>query len=440
MYKFANKPSGDYNSWTHIGNTGDLIAGEGFTLKGTNTTFANQNYTYVGKPNNGLIELRVDPGKQYLIGNPYPSAIDAREFIKDNIKQYIGADSITFIESRSENIIDGNLYFWDHYGYSTHLLKSYQGGYAIYNLAGQVSFERTGVPPPPGAGKTPRHYIPVAQGFFVNGLATNVNEKIQFKNSQRIYKREGTESEFIRTSNNSKDKGKSTNTDLTPRIYLKYNTPSGFQRQVLVAFIPLTTEGIDIGYDALNNERFSEDMSWVAGNNNLVIQAIPTMDNRVLPLEVKVATKGIAKISIDLIENISENTDILLKDKETGFLYNLRTAAFEINLSPGVYTNRFEIILKSKIALESIEAEAEFIEDMISIYMNNDDALLFINKSGTIEIKEIYINNMLGQQLKSIKNGLDKQTIQIPFNVKSGVYIINVKTDDGTISKKVIKL
>ena len=202
----------------------------------------------------------------------------------------------------------------------------------------------------------------------------------------------------------------------------------------------MTTDGIDIGYDALNNEHIEEDMSWVAGNNKMVIQAIPTMQSSVLPLEIKVSTKGIIKISIDLVENISEETDIFLKDNETGMLYNLRTAAFEINLSAGVYGNRFEIVLKSKTALESEKMEAAYIDDMVSIYLNNADATLFINKSKAIEIKEIYINNMLGQQLQSIKNSLDKQTIQIPFNVRSGVYIINVKTNDGTISEKVIKL
>ena len=443
MYKFANKTASDYNSWTPIGNSGSLLVGEGFTLKGSNSNYTNQNYTFVGKPNNGLIELTVNTGMQYLIGNPYPSAIDAREFIKDNIQQYIDPNnsSNVYVGRRSENIIDGNLYFWDHWGYSTHLLKSYQGGYAIYNLAGEVAFQRasvSGVPPPPGAGKTPRQFIPVAQGFFVNGLTNNPIEKIQFRNSQRVYqKEEALKSEFIRTTGKNSSKNQSSEIDLTQRIYLKYETPSGFQRQILVAFIPNTTEGIDVGYDAINNERFAEDISWLNAENKFVIQAIPTIENRVLPLEVKVSTKGISKISLDHIDNISEEIAILIKDNLNGMLYNLKTAPFEINLSPGTYTNRFELVLKTQQTLAI--HEENIVDNSINIYLNNEENVIYIHKNNA-EIKEISIFNMMGQQLKSIKNNLDYQVIKIPHNVQSGVYIVNVTTNNGTVSKKIIKL
>lgn len=434
MYKFANKPAGDYNSWTHIRNTGQLLAGEGFTLKGSNSDFPNQNYTFVGKPNNGLIELTVDQGMQYLIGNPYPSAIDAREFIKDNILQYIGTDS-THIGRRSENIIDGNLYFWDHYGFSTHLLKSYQGGYAIYNLSGEVAFQRGGIPSPPGS-STPRQFIPVAQGFFVNGLTNS--GKIQFKNNQRFYqKEENGISEFIRTSDKNSSKNQSSEIDLIKRIYLKFNSPSGFQRQILAAFIPKTTEGIDIGYDAINNEKFAEDMSWVNAENKFVIQAVPTFENRVLPLEVKVSIKGISTISINLIENIPTETSILIKDNISGMLYNLKTAPFEINLSPGIYTNRFELVLQTQKTL-AIDEE-NIVDNSINIHLNNTENTIFINNSNLFEIKEISIHNMLGQQLSSIKKGLEHQIVKIPLNVQNGVYIVNVTTDKGSVSKKIIK-
>lgn len=437
MHKYANKPDGDYNSWTYIGNTGVLQAGEGFTMKGSNSTFDNQNYTFVGKPNNGLIELIIDNGNQYLIGNPYPSAIDAKEFIKDNIKQYIGDDGNLY-SRRSNDVIDGNLYFWDHYGYSTHELKSYQGGYTIYNLSGGTSFQQGsigGIPQPVGP-KTPRQFIPVAQGFFVSGMSNN--EKIQFKNSQRAYQKENlTYSQFIRTSAINNSKNQSSKIDVTPRVYLKYYSPTGFQRQLLVAFIPNTTDGIDIGYDAVNNEGYADDMSWVAENIKMIIQAVPTMYYRVLPLEIKASTKGMTKISIDFLENITDETNIFLKDNVNGTLYNLRTADYEINLSPGTYSKRFELVLQPQ---KTLLIEEEFQKgNLVNIYLNNPEAKIYINKLQTVELKEISIYNLIGQQIFNLKKGLQLQNIEIPFNVPIGVYIIKISTNNDLITKKILK-
>ena len=52
---------------------------------GTGSVTAEQNYVFVGKPNNGTIQLNISLNQSYLVGNPYPSALDADEFIKDNI-------------------------------------------------------------------------------------------------------------------------------------------------------------------------------------------------------------------------------------------------------------------------------------------------------------------------------------------------------------------
>ena len=88
IWKF-NGTDNDYNSWVYAGSTGTILAGEGFTMKGTDGT-ANisdiQNYVFRGKPNNENITLNISAGNNRLIGNPYPSAIDANEFILDHIK------------------------------------------------------------------------------------------------------------------------------------------------------------------------------------------------------------------------------------------------------------------------------------------------------------------------------------------------------------------
>lgn len=441
MYKYTNKVAGNYSAWTAVGKDGLLKVGEGFTMKGSNSTFAEQNYTFIGKPNNGDINLTIDAGKQYLIGNPYPSALEADQFILDNIKQYSKIDGTIVGGNRTENIIDGNLYFWDHFGGGTHFLKSYEGGYSIYNLSGGVAAiaNDTRIKATLNSStKSAQKFIPVAQGFFVTGLEGG---EIQFKNSQRKFKKENASvSQFLRnTVAANATKVEANLKDNYPRIYLKYSSPSGLRRQLLVAFIPNSTDSLDIGYDAINGERFSEDMSWKVGNTKLVIQAVPTLDNeRILPLEVKVGTTGLATISIDFLENINANTEIFLKDNLSGVKYDMKSGPFEINLEPGIYTNRFELVFQ---ILKSLASEEDsFIEDIINIYINNPENTIFINHNESVYIKEISIYNMLGQQIQSIKKEFNRNTIKIPFSAQSGVYIVNVKTDKETISKKIIKL
>ncbi|MFK2821339.1 LamG domain-containing protein, partial [Flavobacteriaceae sp. LMIT009] len=166
VWKYANQTSDDYASWQHVRSSGSLQAGEGFTMKGTTDTggviTTEQNYVFEGKPHNGDITLTLSSGNDYLVGNPYASAIDADEFILDNTSDGAGR--------AASNIINGTLYFWDHFANESHYLSDYEGGYATYNLLGTAvavsndtrinNSGQTGT-------KEPGQYIPVGQGFFV---------------------------------------------------------------------------------------------------------------------------------------------------------------------------------------------------------------------------------------------------------------------------------
>ncbi|MBV1925155.1 MAG: choice-of-anchor D domain-containing protein, partial [Dokdonia sp.] len=90
FYKYDNQPSSTYAAWQYVGPYGIMSPGEGWTMKGPGTgpITADQNYTFIGKPNNSTtavnIGLPVTGGNDYLVGNPFPSALDANDFINDN--------------------------------------------------------------------------------------------------------------------------------------------------------------------------------------------------------------------------------------------------------------------------------------------------------------------------------------------------------------------
>ena len=134
---------------------------KGVESSGTSFT-STQNYNFHGKPNNGDITLLVTAENYYLVGNPYPSSIDADEFILDNTNSSGGR--------AASDIINGTLYFWDHFANSTHSLKAYEGGYATYSRLGGLPAISTDIRINSSSAigsKVPGRYIPVGQGFFV---------------------------------------------------------------------------------------------------------------------------------------------------------------------------------------------------------------------------------------------------------------------------------
>lgn len=442
MYKYANLGIG-YSGWTRVGKDGNLNAGEGFTMKGSNTNLPEQNYTFVGKPNNGDINLPIAANRDYLVGNPYPSALDAREFIRDNISAPSG--------SRTVNVIDGNLYFWDHFGGGSHLLKSYEGGYGIVNLTGETKamatdarINNTGNQ----STKIPPRFIPVAQGFFVTAVSGIVGtEDIQFKNSQRLFIKENPSvSQFMKSAKSSGSNKETKDEDAFPKIYLKYSSPKGLHRQILVGFIENTSDGVDIGYDAINYETFAEDMSWRTNNINFIIQAVPTLnDERILPLEVKVATAGIIKIILDNAENIPVDTEIFIKDFTTGKMHNISKAPFEIELMAGKYADRFALTFKTqKMVAEDVKAEtlipaaAQPIIEGIHVYMNNAIGELQIKNNSTNEILSVALINSLGQTVKIWNSNFNIRVISLPISTSTGIYFVQINTKTGSIVQKMV--
>lgn len=103
IWKFANNTDGDYSQWEHVRRSGTILPGEGFTMKGPGSTGTEQNYTFLGKPNNADINLTISQYNDYLVGNPYASALDARQFILDNGATLFYNDGLINI------VLDGSL-------------------------------------------------------------------------------------------------------------------------------------------------------------------------------------------------------------------------------------------------------------------------------------------------------------------------------------------
>ncbi|MFV8326133.1 PKD-like domain-containing protein [Flavobacterium sp. ZS1P14] len=438
----SNTELQDYFQWNYIGSTGTLKVGEGFTMKGTGgpaAVDALQNYVFVGKPNSGTISLNLSvPDQTYLVGNPYPSAIDANEFILDNLAGRAGV-----------NVFNGALYYWDHFGLSNnHLLAEYQGGYATYTLMGglkAVADNPLTVNDGSTGSKTPGQYIPVAQAFLVDNAldptlagttATVQGGTLKFKNSQRAFVREtAASSVFMKTA------GTKTTTQEKPetrsKIRLGYTPPMGAHRQLLVGVDSHATNEFDIGYEAPMLAMEGDNFYWELSNSKFIIQAIPDFNiDRIIPFGLRIANEGLTTIKIDALENIPETTDIYLYDNATAIYHNIKNTDFKIALAAGEYKTRFSLQFTDR----TLGVDENTANGILVLYSNNYKVLIIQNKLLDTTVKEVHLFNLSGQDLSKWDVENREQTrIQIPIkNLSSGVYIVMLKTSKGTYSKKII--
>ena len=441
----SNTEWDDYYLWKRIGSTGVLKIGEGYIMKGTTGIIdftSTQNYVFVGKPNSGTIPLFLPLEQTYLIGNPYPSALDADEFIRDNLKDCSGCRG-------TSNVFNGALYFWDQFGGGSHYLSSYVGGYAAYSLMSSVvavADNSLGINDGSMGTKIPGRYIPVAQGFLIDaatdpdmvGTVTTIDGgTLNFKNSQRAFIRESSgNSVFMKTNTSSKKEN--SQEDTRPKIRLNLTATSGTNRQILVGADSNTTNFFDIGYDAPMLEMEGNKIYWEINSGKFVIQAIPNFDiDQQIPLGLSLAKEEEITIKISSLENIPGTTEIYLYDNVTGMYHDIKNSDFKTTLSTGEYRNRFSLRFTGKTLSVN---ENNTNDGIIVLYSNNYKVLIIQNNIPDTTIEDVGLYNLLGQAISNWDIENEEQTrIQIPIkNVSSGVYVVKLKTSNGDFSKKII--
>ncbi len=432
IFKFQNL-SPEYANWAAVGQSGTLQAAQGYTMKGTSAATPTQNYTFVGKPNNGTITTAIAGGNLNLCGNPYPSALDADAFIMAN-----------------SSVMTGAVYFWEHFSTNnSHNLLDYQGGYAARNLVGGTPpVAPTGISGLGSSSRIPSRFIPVGQGFLVYAGATGGN--ITFNNNQRSFIKETNASSNVmfrhnnqavsvvdRNFDNSEDEIVDNNN--FSKIRLGFNSVNGYHRQILLGFMDnLATEGFDPGYDATQLDSQPNDLYFLNSGFNLVIQGVDAFDSsKILPLSVKNGLEGNVEFVLDATENFDENQNIYIHDNVTDQYHDIRNGNFEINLPIGTFDTRFSLRFSST-SLDTNDFDLS--QEVLVKFTNSNDMITINNGTLDASVQTVDLYNMLGQSIRTweVKNA-DQKKIQIPVtNVSTGTYIVKVHTTKGDLSSKII--
>ncbi|WP_044397391.1 T9SS type A sorting domain-containing protein [Lacinutrix sp. Hel_I_90] len=445
-----------YAEWDYIGDGSDLAPGYGFTMKGT-TGSTSQQYDFRGKPNSGTLNTAVLNGNYTLVGNPYPSALDAAAYIHD---------------TNNSSVITGTLFFWEQdMTAMTHYLNQSVGGYAIYTIASDGTMENfvpavfttfgpDGYPNSTGSssmsGKTVKRYLPVGQGFMIEGAADG---NAQVKNEHRVYYKESdSNSEFFKTasSTNSEPDGETQSTtsgvvnefqydenglQILPdlpglkRFRLNVDFNNETTRQLLHNFHPDATDGFDYGLESNNLEPKTRDAYFILGDMPYITQAHSFDINLKIPLVIKLNANMPLRVRLFDVQHF-DSQPIYMHDKVTDIYYDLTSLNFEANLETGTYTDRFEITFTNGVTLSTTQFE----DSNFTVFQNNTLSQLVIANPESLDIKSVSLVDIAGKQIfKRMDLDTNERHEFSTKNLSEGVYIVTVTLDNNNVlNKKII--
>jgi len=430
LWKYLNGSTDPWNDtgWLQLFDMGtttpsadtDMLPGEGFCMKGTNPAAAYsdlQNYSFEGKPNDGNYTLTIGADKEYLVGNPYPSALDADQFITDN-----------------NGVINGTIYYWHHWSTSTHYYTQYGAGYATYNLLATspatLHFHFTNSVAPVNTNPiSPTQFIPVGQGFILRSTAPGSGGTINFNNGQRIFNPSSVQ---IKSVNK---KGVATGI-----IRLGYEEGSSLRhRNIVLGFTDgIATDSFDYGYDAEMIDVGPNDMYFNiigndADNRPYVIQGVGSYDiDAEYPLTVKTATPGSHRIMIDDLENFDEALYIL---DEKGNTHDLRVRDYVFVSQSDETQRHLSLVFKPQSTIDI----QENLNSFVHVYYTNSEIVIQNEKGISLTGLEVY--NTLGNLVLQIddSNRLVDEEVRIPFNhFAQTAYILKLHAEIGNGNYKFI--
>lgn len=367
--------------------------------------------SFVGIPNNGDIDFATVDNKFNLIGNPYPSSVDAAAFIKKNTGNMTGA-----------------LYFWTHNTLPANtnpdMVNRYyytSDDYATINLTGTVAGGKAATTDKSGT-SVPNGKIGSGQGFFVRGLTT---VPLKFTNEMRLGESNG---QFFKTTSSDPEVG---------RIWLNFTNEQGAFKQTLIGYLDEATNDFDNNYDAATfNGNTFVDFYSVNDTKKLTIQgrALPFENTDKVPLGYRSTIAGNFTISIDHVEGLLNEQPIFLEDKTTGIIHDLRTSDYTFTTEIGTFTERLVLRYKTDKTLGT--GDFENIEDGILLSVKNKVINIMSSKEN---IKEVSVFDIVGKMLYT-KKKVGGTELQIQ-NLQSGNQVLLVKItleNDFTVSKKII--
>ncbi len=389
------------NTWIDILNgngAGSLMGSETFVIgKGYAIAYAGENKTIslTGTLNDGDIDVAVSSGGvgnnsgANLIGNPYPSTM--------KVSAFLAANNST--NGTINTTIGGTLYFWD---------EPASGSFEKGDYAYRTSTTGT----PGGGNKTPTDYINPGQGFFVSASSDG---NVAFRNTQR----EHGISVFFKSESIIKDFKLSVQ-----------NIATSDMNTVTVVFDVNSTTGFDALYDAPKWQG-NPDLALYSllGDQKLAIQSLPSIEEQnTVALGLNVSKTGDYLFNVHTLLNFDASTPIFLEDKQTEDIIDLTVnPEYVFNVSEsGVINDRFVLHFGTITDID----EAVSMEKP-SIYVSGNTLhILNLYSDYTLRITDITGRVLVEEQQSA------NQTLQLPASMNTGVYVVEMTSENQRFTQK----
>ena len=378
--------------------TTDFATGKGYLIRTPNThpiTATNWNGVFTGVPNNGNYSYALDNtavGQRYnLVGNPYPSPLNAVAFVNDN----------------SANIT-GTLYFWR----KTNNTAS--PSYCTWTTAGFASNGEMQV-------MDPNDVIQTGQGFFVE--ATAAGTSLNFTNSMRI---DNHANQFFRSAA----------TVERHRIWLNATNTAGAYSQTMVGYITDATMDVDSKIDGkyLNDGAIAFTSTIGADAYTIQGRSLPFDSADVVPMQFKVTAADTYTIAIDHVDGLfSAGQLIYLRDNLTSIVHDLTAGSYTFTSNAGTFTSRFEVIYQLPLSV----ANPTFNANQVVIYKNEVNDIVI--NSGTVIMASVKVFDIRGRLLVESKRINASQTI-MNVALTNEVLLVQITSEDGVVvTKKIVR-
>ncbi|EPR74579.1 hypothetical protein ADIWIN_0331 [Winogradskyella psychrotolerans RS-3] len=400
-----------------------MTPGEGYIVRVANSQLSGFTTEFYGEPNNGPFSVDVfkSTGNYHdsswnLIGNPYPSAIDAETFLTANTNLEGRVDIWTH-DTGLFDVTGAVDPFYDNFG------VNYGDQYITYNAIGssEPSTFTDG-------------YIASGQAFFVrvDDEALSSTSSVNFTNAMR---HDGAEkgydnSDFYRSS--SEQAG----TQEKQLVWLSLANEDNHAMSTLIGYAEGATEGKDRLYDAYTNNEGFNLYSLITEDEKLVIQGLPLpfVDTNTVPLGVELTESGIYTIAIGNVKGslfVDQEQGIYLEDTYTNVTHDLRRAPYSFTGEAGEFNDRFVLRYTPSITLSVNENSAA----TTFAYVSN--AMFHVKSNSNLDSIEIF--DMNGKQIINYTIEGHTNSFDTQFAFANGIYIAAIKLDNGSvITKKLI--
>ena len=415
----GNGVAGDWTSASGI-----MAAAEGYIVETPNDLTPSFTADFRGVPRNGTIDVDVvkSPNSNQpaigmrhwnLIGNPYPSSINAHKLFEANAQ------------------IEGHLRIWTHNPNISNASNPFYTG-EIYNYNSEyITSNVTGATPP----NLFNGNIASGQAFFVQVLdnapqtsSVNFSNNLRFDNDGNAY----DNSNFFRGEKDiSTVIDDNLNRDL---IWLSLVDSNNRASSTLVGYVEGATNEKDRLYDT-----YSEDLDFklfsLIGTEQMNIQgrAFPFSDDDTVAMGITLSQNGTYTIGIDQLQGSefgSRNTPVVLEDTFLDIDTNLLSNSYTFTADAGTTTNRFVLKYTSdQLSVKNIE------QNEVSVFIMND----MLQVESTLAIINIEIYDISGKNLLNYEPKPHTKKYNQQFAFSRGTYLVVITAENGRkYTKKVM--